>query len=366
MKDFFISYSSIDEAWAEWIAWELEVAGYNTMMQKWDFTPGKNFAIEMNNAILYATRIILVLSESFLLSDFTQSEWVSFFSIDPTGEDRSIIPIRVEECQPNGLLKQIVYIDFVGRSETQCRKQLLDGIKLGRHKPTSKPAFPASNIDDIHINHIDLSFKFPESDETVHYWTNEVKELIGIYANYDTEKHKAPLIENRQIGRAFIRELFDTVIHEYISQGRKLSIIIIDVDGMNGINRRFGVDVGDEVMKKIGQITVKLKDRLLSGRLGDDTYYIVLDNCIIKDAVIRAKKMLDIVNEISWINIATGLYVTCSVGVAQFYRSEIANATVTRAVQGQQVARTTGGNRVVRGPKYIKKGREREWVYFTT
>ena len=28
MKDFFISYNSADQQWAEWIAWQLEEAGY--------------------------------------------------------------------------------------------------------------------------------------------------------------------------------------------------------------------------------------------------------------------------------------------------------------------------------------------------
>lgn len=28
MKDFFISYNSADRTWAEWIAWQLEEAGY--------------------------------------------------------------------------------------------------------------------------------------------------------------------------------------------------------------------------------------------------------------------------------------------------------------------------------------------------
>ncbi len=79
MKDFFISYSSLDEDWAEWIAWQIEEAGYSTMMQKWDFAPGSNFAIEMDNAVNYADRIILVLSEHYLLSDFTKPEWASFF-----------------------------------------------------------------------------------------------------------------------------------------------------------------------------------------------------------------------------------------------------------------------------------------------
>jgi TIR domain len=46
MKDFFVSYNSKDQDWAEWIAWELEEAGYSAVMQAWDFRPGDSFAPE--------------------------------------------------------------------------------------------------------------------------------------------------------------------------------------------------------------------------------------------------------------------------------------------------------------------------------
>jgi TIR domain len=39
-KDFFISYSHADHRWAEWIAWQLEEAGYSTILQAWDFQTG--------------------------------------------------------------------------------------------------------------------------------------------------------------------------------------------------------------------------------------------------------------------------------------------------------------------------------------
>jgi hypothetical protein len=38
-RDFFISYTQIDRAWAEWLAWELEAAGYTTVLQAWDMPP---------------------------------------------------------------------------------------------------------------------------------------------------------------------------------------------------------------------------------------------------------------------------------------------------------------------------------------
>ena len=49
-KDFFISYNKADRAWAEWIAWTLEEAGYSTTIQAWDFQAGGNFVLEMQKA----------------------------------------------------------------------------------------------------------------------------------------------------------------------------------------------------------------------------------------------------------------------------------------------------------------------------
>jgi hypothetical protein len=50
MKDFFISYNSADQTWAEWIAWQLEEAHYTTVLQAWDFLPGENFILGMHDA----------------------------------------------------------------------------------------------------------------------------------------------------------------------------------------------------------------------------------------------------------------------------------------------------------------------------
>jgi hypothetical protein len=33
--DFFVSYTSTDRAWAEWIAWQLESEGYQVVIQAW-------------------------------------------------------------------------------------------------------------------------------------------------------------------------------------------------------------------------------------------------------------------------------------------------------------------------------------------
>jgi len=142
MKDFFISYNKADREWAEWIAWQLEEAGYTTVLQAWDFRPGSNFVLDMQRASAEAQRTIAVLSPDYLTALYTQPEWAAAFARDPAGEKGTLLPVRVRECNLRGLLPQIVYIDLVGLDETAAKERLLAGARFERAKPTTAPAFP--------------------------------------------------------------------------------------------------------------------------------------------------------------------------------------------------------------------------------
>jgi hypothetical protein len=142
-RDFFVSFNAADRAWAEWIAAELEAAGYTTFFQHWDFRPGSNFALEMHKAAALADRTIAVLSDDYLNALFTKPEWAASLVQDPTGVQRKLIPIRVKPCTPDGLLKAIVYADLVGLEETDARARLLEAVSDDRPKPRSVP-FPDS------------------------------------------------------------------------------------------------------------------------------------------------------------------------------------------------------------------------------
>jgi len=142
-KDFFISYTSADRPWAEWIAWQLDQAGYSTVLQAWDFRPGQNFVLNMHKASQEAERTIAVLSPDYLNANFTQPEWASAFKQDPKGEKGALLPVQVRECkqQLNGLLGPIIYIDLVGLDEVAARKKLLEGVQRQPAKPTTPPTF---------------------------------------------------------------------------------------------------------------------------------------------------------------------------------------------------------------------------------
>ncbi len=140
--DFFISYTSADRTWAEWIAWQLEQAGYSVIIQAWDFQAGSNFVLEMDTAARTAERTIAILSPAYFKSDFTPSEWAAAFRRDPKGEQYALVPVRIRPFEAKGLLGSIVYIDLVGHDEQTARTLLLAGVRGERAKPAAAPSYP--------------------------------------------------------------------------------------------------------------------------------------------------------------------------------------------------------------------------------
>lgn len=152
MASFFVSYNKADKAWAEWVAWHLEEADYDVVIQAWDFTVGRNFVLDMQKAASSSERTIAILSAEYLNALYTQPEWAAAFVQDPTGTRGLLIPIRVSECELTGLLKPITYIDLVGQSESRAKELLIKGVSGGRPKPVDRPAFPGGSGAASHVN----------------------------------------------------------------------------------------------------------------------------------------------------------------------------------------------------------------------
>jgi tetratricopeptide (TPR) repeat protein len=139
VSSVFISYNRADRDWAEWIAKTIESAGYQPIIQAWDFRPGENFVSRMQEAMADSDLTIAVLSENYLKAEFTQPEWAAAFARDPIGKKRKFVPVRVAACSLTGMLSLTIYIDLVGLNEQDAERALLDGLK-----PSSKPAQPPS------------------------------------------------------------------------------------------------------------------------------------------------------------------------------------------------------------------------------
>jgi hypothetical protein len=142
IRNFFISYTAVDRQWAEWIAWELEEAGYTTILQAWDFTPGSHFVTTMHLATQITERTIAVLSRAYLESAFSEQEWQAAWADDPSGVERKLLVLRVEDCPRPGLLGQVVSDDLFGVGKELARTRLLAAVQEGRRKPPMPPQFP--------------------------------------------------------------------------------------------------------------------------------------------------------------------------------------------------------------------------------
>ena len=145
MVDFFVSYAGEDGKWAEWIAWQLEEAGYRVVIQAWDFRPGSDFVVNMRQATVEAERTIAVLSPSYLASGFAIAEWAAAFGADPMGETGKLLPVRVAEVAIEGLDRARVFIDLVGVDETTARGRLLAGVEGGARQAGLGAAVPAGS-----------------------------------------------------------------------------------------------------------------------------------------------------------------------------------------------------------------------------
>src|SRR3954468_10285852 len=152
MADFFVSFNKADRAWATWIAWVLEEAGYSVWFQDWDFRG--NFVEHMNRAHSQANRTLAVLSDHYFGSGFTLAEWSARFAQDPAAREDRLVPVKVGPLTDEGILSTIVYADLTGCDEAEAQQRLLERVKKAldasyRSKPLSRPGFPGSPAREV-------------------------------------------------------------------------------------------------------------------------------------------------------------------------------------------------------------------------
>jgi tetratricopeptide (TPR) repeat protein len=139
--EFFVSYTGADQAWAEWLADQLEAARHPVVLQAWDFRPGENFILRMNQALAQAERVLAVLSPAYFGSAYATDEWTAALVRDQASRDR-LLPVRIAPCDLPPLISNRVYVDLVGLDEPTAAARLLAGIDQGRAKPAGPRPFP--------------------------------------------------------------------------------------------------------------------------------------------------------------------------------------------------------------------------------
>ncbi|MFF2250340.1 FxSxx-COOH system tetratricopeptide repeat protein, partial [Streptomyces sp. NPDC058142] len=144
----FVSYAGADRAWAEWVAWHLQDAGYDVELDLWHWGAGDNAVLRMSQAVERGRMVALFSRAYFEVSRFTTEEWTSrLASRDASQRRETLVPLRIEEVEADaipGLLRPLVVVDLFGLREEQARVALLRAVAGPVGTPGERPVFPAA------------------------------------------------------------------------------------------------------------------------------------------------------------------------------------------------------------------------------
>ena len=105
------------------------------------FSSGSSFVEKMHQATLKCERLLAVLSWAYFESEYCRAEWQTYWASDPVGTKGLILPVRIDDCDPEGLLKSRTYVDLYGVSEKEARNRLLAAVAGKRLKPLETLSF---------------------------------------------------------------------------------------------------------------------------------------------------------------------------------------------------------------------------------
>jgi hypothetical protein len=127
--DLVVSYTAADEAWGLWIAWQLETSGFAAHQEAWDLLPGANAATLLAETVRSSVRTVVVLTRGYLHAARVQAQWQAAWQADPDALRHAVIPVRVEPVRPEGLLRDLRYIDLVGLRHEDAARTLVREVR---------------------------------------------------------------------------------------------------------------------------------------------------------------------------------------------------------------------------------------------
>jgi hypothetical protein len=144
--DFFISHAGRDTGWAEWLAWQLQEAGWTVELDVWDWAPGEDFVARMAAALERADRLLAVCTETYFASAFGGAELRAAFAQHAVVEGR-IVPVLVEPVTLPALYAPLIRLDLTNLDEAAAAARLRARLAGGR--PTGPPPFPHRGLAPV-------------------------------------------------------------------------------------------------------------------------------------------------------------------------------------------------------------------------
>lgn len=128
---------------------------------------------------------------------------------------------------------------------------------------------------------------------------------------------------------------------------KPMSLLILDIDHFKRVNDAYGHGVGDMVLQNIAQLiqqTTRSSDQAC--RWGGEEFVILLDDCTLENAILRAEKLRRVVENAEVSYQKEKINITISCGVTQYRDIENLDTFINRADIALYRAKQLGRNRV--------------------
>ncbi|MEI7762334.1 MAG: CHASE domain-containing protein [Comamonadaceae bacterium] len=149
------------------------------------------------------------------------------------------------------------------------------------------------------------------------------------------------------------RALFNDRLQQELArarrQGGRFAMVFLDVDHFKAINDRYGHDVGDQVLRQIGQrlqSSVRAADTV--GRIGGDEFVVLMAQLSDSDSTLGLAEKLREALRHSLLAEGNELSITCSVGVAAYPEDGADAAALTKGADDAMYRAKEAGRDCVR------------------
>jgi tetratricopeptide (TPR) repeat protein len=131
--DFFISRRGSAAAVAQEVAEVLKEESYTFLVQDYDIPLGANFIAAMHDALMRSRHLIVLLTKDYAASRFTIMELTNFVAAaGKSADERRLVVLRVDDCEPEGILAGAVFGDLVNIADPAERKRRILAAAEGR------------------------------------------------------------------------------------------------------------------------------------------------------------------------------------------------------------------------------------------